>query len=272
MANFKILLKKNLLEMVRNKRIIIFSIVFVAISIISAVTAKFLPVLLEFLLGGLEEAGIGGLYVEKANVSDSYVQFIANMGEIAVLLVAIMFATTITKEKSKGTYATLKMNKVKDHEIVLAHFVAQVILVTASYVLGVAVLVLLNILLFRQIMGIRGFVVLGYIYLLLLVVISFSLFCSCLCKKSGRAYLIVILSYFGLSLLEIIPRINHLNPFHLLTVSTNLMYYENYSLKENLITAIGSLIIVISLVIVSLFIVKNRINNRKEIVNDNNPE
>lgn len=269
MANFVILLKKNLLEMVRNKRIIIFSIVFVIVSVISALTAKFLPELLKLLIKGLEESGIGGIQIAKASVADSYVQYIANMGEIAVLLVGIMFAGTITKEKNTGTYESLKMNGVKDHEIVLAHFVSQVILVTVSYALSVSMLAILNIVLFKQIMGVRGFVVLFYIYLLLLFTISFSLFSSCLCKKSGKSYLLVILAYFGLSFLTVFPKINLINPFNLLNEGNNLMYYETYSLKNNLITFISSFVITCLLVGCSLLVVKNRINNRKG-VNDAN--
>lgn len=266
MRNFIILLKKNLLEMVRNKRIIVFGLVFVAISIISALTAKFLPELYKMLLGTLEA---GDAYVvQEGTVADSYVQFIANMGEVTVLLVGIMFASAITKEKTTGTYQTLKMNGVKDHEIVLSHFVAQVLLVTLSYILSVAVLVVLNILMFKQIMGVRGFVVLLYIYLLLLATISFSLLSSCVCKKSSKSYLIVILSYFGFALLELIPRINKINPFHLLTIGTELMYTEEYILKDHLITSLSSFAIVVIFVILSLFLVKNRINNKREIINE----
>lgn len=268
MVNFMILLKKNLLEMVRNRRIIIFSVVFVFISVISALTAKFLPELISFLFQTFEEGG--SIFVEDGSVADSYVQYVANMGEVSVLLVAIMFVGAIVKEKKSGTYQILKMNGVKDKEIVLSHFVAQIILVSISYMLSVAVFVLLNILLFNQIMGVRGLVVLLYIYLTLLVTIGFSLFVSCLFKKSSRAYLVVILGYFAIGLLDIIPRINKINPFHLLTLANQLMYYEEYSLKENLTTFISSFVIIILLVIVSLVVVKNKINNRKGLNNEDN--
>jgi hypothetical protein len=88
------------------------------------------------------------------------------------------------------------MNGVKDKDIVLSHLVSQIILVGISYLFSVAIFVLLNIILFNQIMGFRGLVALSYIFLLLLVTIIFSLFASCLSKKSGRAYLLVILSPF----------------------------------------------------------------------------
>ena len=117
-------------------------------------------------------------------------------------------------------------------------------------------------------MGLRGFVVLVYIYLLLLVTIAFSLFSSCVCKKSSKSYVLVILSYFGFMLLDLIPRINKINPFHLLTISTELMYTEAYVLKDHLLTSLSSFGIIIILVILSLLFVKNRINNKREIMNE----
>ena len=272
MANFVILLKKNLLEMLRNRRIIIFSLVFVTLSIISSLSARFLPELFNLLLEEMNEMGIGEILAVEGSVADSYVQYISNMGEIAFLLVGLMFVGTIVKEKKSGTYAVLKTHEVKDREIVFSHFVAQIILVTASYILGIAVFVLLNILLFREIMGLRGVVVLFYIYLILLFAICASLLVSCLCKKKNRAYLIAVLGYFALLFLESIPRINKFNPLHLLSVSMNLMYYKDYSLKENLISSISTVLIGAVLVIVSLFVVKNRINNRKEIISEDKPE
>lgn len=272
MGNFAILLKKNLLEMVRNKRIIVFSVVFAAISVISALSARFLPEIFAFLAQSLEEAGMGEIFVEKATVADSYVQYISNMGEIAVLLVGVMFATTIIKEKDSGTYSTLKMSKVKDKDILLSHLVAQFILISVAYILSVATFTLLNILLFRQVMGLRGIVVLGYIYLLLLFMIIFSMFASCLCKKKGKAYLLVILGYFALTFLVAFPRIGKFNPFYLLTNGMELMYYEDYILKDQLITLFVTLGICFVLVLVSLFIIRNKINNRKDTVNEDNTE
>ena len=165
MANFVILLKKNILEMIRNKRILIFGIVFMAISVISALSARYLPDLINALLESMEEQ-IGGTFLVSASVAESYVQFISNIGEIAVLLVGILFAVTISKEKSRGTYNDLVTRGVKDRDIVLAHFASQVIVITVCYLLSIAVFVTLNVLLFNQIMGIRGVVALLYLYLL----------------------------------------------------------------------------------------------------------
>lgn len=269
MANFMVLFKKNIIEIIRSKRIWVFSIVFSGISIISALTAKFLPMLLEFLMDGFKGTIGGSMFIPEGTVADSYIQLISNVGEISVFLVLIMFASVITKEKIKGTYYNLKMNKVSDSNIVLSHLLANVCLVSVSYLVSVAIFVISNIILFNQIMGIRGFVVLSYLYLLLLVAICFAIFVSCICKKNSHAYLIVILSYFVFGFLDIIPKINKFNPMHLLSVGMNLMYYESYSLSENLISGISSIAICAILIILSLFVVKNKIDNTRKEIYDN---
>lgn len=269
MSNFMILLKKNLIEMARNKRVVIFPVIFIAIAIISAVSAKYIPVILEMLLETVNEPGLEQLLIMKPTVADSYVQFISNFSQVSVLVVGIMFANTITKEKKKGTYANLKMNGVSDNDIVLSHFLSQIILITFSFLLSVAVFVVLNIVLFNQVMGLRGLVANLYIYLMLLATICFSLFCSCLFNKKGAGYLTVILTYFGLTFIEVMPKINRVSPFHLTTLGNNLMYYSYYSISNHLFTVSSCLIICALLVIFSLYVVKNKINNKKVMINDN---
>lgn len=264
MANFMILLRKNIIEMIRNKKVLIFAIVFVAISLLSALSAKYLPVIFEALLNDIEEAS-GGLIFFSSTVVDSYVQFISNIGEMGVLLVAILFATSITKEKTKGTYNNLITYGVKDRDIVLAHYVSQLILITVCYLLSVAVLTVLNIVLFSQIMGLRGVVVLTYVYLLLVATLSFTLFCSCLCNKNGKAYLLVILGYFVVSFLEVIPKVNVINPMHLLSLATELMYYPEYVVSEHVMSVIFSVVVSALLVVGAVFVSRSRINNCKMV-------
>lgn len=267
MGNFIILLKKNLIEMLRNKKLIIAMVVFACISFISSLSARFLPELFNVLLEELE-GELGASFMFESTVADSYVQYISNIGQIGILLVVLIFATSISKEKSSGTYSVLSMNKVKDRDIVLAHFVSQLILITISFLLSISVFVVLNIILFKQIMGVRGIVTLGYLYLLLIITSCFTLLCSALVKKKNNAYLFVILGYFILSILESIPKINWLNPLHLLSISSDLMYYKEYLLSEHLTTFISSLIMGVGLLFLVIYICKNKVNNRKMGVNN----
>lgn len=269
MHNFFILLKKNIVEMIRNKRVLIFGIVFIFFSIISAVTAKYMPRLIEWILSQAGEIEGSNAFVVSSTVADSYVQFISNIGQVAILFVPLMFAATIVKEKEKGTYDVLKMNKVNDREIVLAHLTSQIILVTVCYLVSIALFVPLNILFFKQVMGLRGFVAILYLYLLLIVNICITMFISCACKKKGKSYLFVVLVYFILSIVDAIPKVNSFLPYNLLSLSNELMLYSNYKLSDHLITAISTVVISAILIASSIFVTKNRINNSKVNTNDN---
>ena len=129
MRNFKILLKKNFLEFKRTKKWYVYIISFSLIALISALTAKYL---LGALSPFLEMMGV----IYTPTVADSYAQFIANMIEVGYLLIGIMFATTLLKEKNSSTYYTLKSNGVKETQIVLAHYVSKLILITVSYLIS----------------------------------------------------------------------------------------------------------------------------------------
>ena len=127
MNNFKILLKKNFLEINRTKKWWIFIGVFVANAILSSLAARYL---LELLSPVFEMIGI----VYTPTIADAYAEYAANMFEVGYLIIAIMFASSLTKEKSSATYYTLKSNGVKDKEIVLAHYVSKLVLITVSLV------------------------------------------------------------------------------------------------------------------------------------------
>ena len=102
MTNFIVLLKENFIEIVRSKKIFVFSFVFTFLSVISAFTAKYLPLLFEALLSDVE---LGGMYLFEATVANSYVQFISNFGQISVLLICVMFCGSIVKFSSEGQSA-----------------------------------------------------------------------------------------------------------------------------------------------------------------------
>ena len=110
MNNFKILLKKNLLEMVRNKRLIVFSIVFLSISLFSALTAKVLPGLIDWLF---ESLGEDGTYISVLlggnTIAGSYIQYISMITDVALLLILIFFVGTLIKEKKTVNYRSIKL-------------------------------------------------------------------------------------------------------------------------------------------------------------------
>lgn len=260
MHSFMILLKKDFLEIKKNSKWLIYIFVFSLVSVLSVVTAKILPELLNLVF---ENTGMGGLFEYKASVSDSYVQYVANMGETAFLLIIVMFASTLVNEKNSGTYYLLKANNISETKIVMSHFVSKLILISISYLISTALFIGLNLLIFKEYTGIRGFISLSYIYLTLVFALALSLFISSFVKKKSNGYAISLVAYFVLSLLSSIPYIDVYNPLYSLMLASNIITDVDYKVADyvlNLLILVTSIVVLVSC---SIYLFKNKINNRK---------
>lgn len=262
MNNFKILFKKDILEIIRTKKWLVYLISFFAIVVLSVVTARLLPELFNLLL---QDSQGENIFSYEASIADSYTQFIANMGEISWLLIVIMFANTLTKEKNKGTYSLLKSNGVSEKEIVLSHFFSKLLLITVSYLLSVILFMICNLFVFHEYAGLRGVISLSYLYLSLVFALCLSIFVSSIVKKNSRGIVLVIIVYFVLTLLSIFPYIDIYNPMYSLTLANNVIVNSNNETSDFIINLIVTLTLSISLLLASIYLFRNKIDNKKEI-------
>jgi len=90
--------KKELIEHLRNYKLFIFFIVFAIIGILSPLSAKFLPELLE----GLMDDNITIILQEPTYV-DSWIQFFSNINQIGLVVMVLVFSPMMAKEYEKGT-------------------------------------------------------------------------------------------------------------------------------------------------------------------------
>ena len=255
MNNFKILLKNNLLEFRRTKKWIIFISVFAILSILSSVLAKLLSTAFTpiFEMMGIQY---------EASIADAYTQFVANIAETGYLLVSIIFSLSLVKEKTSSTYYTLKSNGVKESEMVLAHFVSKLILLTVSYLIGVIVFVISNLILFNSYTGYRGALCLLLVYLFIVFSLCFSLFVSSVIKKKSLGIVISIVSYFIFSILYVIPKVGPFTPFYGMTLVNDIMY-DNYLVNDVVINIAMLVALSIACIVSGIFLFKNKINNGK---------
>ena len=260
MNNFKVLLKKDLLELKRNKKWIIYITSFLIITLISVITARLLPELFNALL---DVTGIIEGMSYKVSVADSYMQFVANMGEIGLLIILIMFSNTLVKEKSSGTYNLLTSNGVKEYKIVLSHFLSKLILITISYLVSIGLFVGLNLIIFKEYTGFRGVCSLTYLYLTMVFALTLGIFISSVVKKKNLGIILSIVIYFILSILSVFPYIDIYNPLYALTLANEVMTSVDYKLSDYLINLFMLLASSATLLIGSIYVFKNKIDNRK---------
>lgn len=259
MKDFKFLLKKDFLELCRTKKWIIYLVCFSLISVISVLTAKFLPELFNMLFSstGLD------MFEMQATIADSYTQFVANIGETGVLLIAIMFSLILVKEKTSGTGYILQCHGVKDHKVVLSHFVSKLILITASYLVSIVIFVSLNFLIFKEYTGVRGVVSLSYLYLTLVFALALGIFISSISKNNMTSVIVTFGIYFLLTILSAFPYIDIYNPMSTIMMANNIIVNEAYELSDYLINLFVTLGFIVALIGGSIYTYKNKIDNRK---------
>lgn len=125
MNGFFAFLKKELLELSRSGRLIIFGIIFVMFGIMSPAIAKLTPWLFEMAADTIENQGfvIGDVTV---TAFDSWAQFVKNI-PMAMIVVIIMFSGTFTGEYSKGTLIPIVTKGLSRNSVVISKTVVMFI-------------------------------------------------------------------------------------------------------------------------------------------------
>lgn len=122
MNGFTPFLKKEIFELYRRGRLLLFGILFVFFAILSPATAKLMPEILK--MASLESQGITISEV-TVTASNSWEQFFGNLSTILIVFV-IVFAGSVTKEFSGGTAIPLLTKGLSRSAMILSKLVAAV--------------------------------------------------------------------------------------------------------------------------------------------------
>lgn len=98
MRGFVAFAKKEIKENLRNYKFFILGIVFAIVGLLSPLSAKFLPELMESLI---DENMI--IILEEPTYIDSWIQFFSNISQIALVAFVLVFSSVMSKEFEKGT-------------------------------------------------------------------------------------------------------------------------------------------------------------------------
>jgi ABC-2 type transport system permease protein len=102
MTGFATLLRKELLEQWRTRRLIIVAIVFLLFGIMSPLIAKFTPELLKSVGTGMPGAVI---QLPPATTADAVAQLAKNVGQLGVVVAILLAMGAVAAEKERGTAA-----------------------------------------------------------------------------------------------------------------------------------------------------------------------
>ncbi len=182
--NFIIVLRKELMEQWRARRMLIVAAVLALFGLASPLLAKLTPEMLKAIPGlppGVAEA------IPTPTVSDAVAQYIKNMSQFGILLALLMTMGSVAQEKERGTTAIILTHPVNRSVFLMAKFTAMGITFFASLAIAALGCWYYTLLLFEG-LPVGPYLALNALMLLVyLVYIAVTLLCSTIARSQGAA-------------------------------------------------------------------------------------
>ena len=242
------LLKKDIMELYRTKKILVLATVFLFFTILSPISAYLLPDILE-MVGQYDDSIV--IIVPDPTYVDSYTQFISNFSQITILVMIIVFAPLIVEEKRKGTFHTLLNNGVSKSNFVLAKAISQIKVMTLLYLISAGIFLVYTKILFDQALITNWIWFFVSIYLYYVFLICLINLISVISKNNIMSIGISLVAFFGIMLFNFIPIIGKYLPNYLITIATRIIVDNEYLQYIN-INYIVTIVLSISLLLLSV--------------------
>jgi ABC-2 type transport system permease protein len=211
------LLTKELVEQVKNGKLIIFVFVFGFFGLLSPISAKFMP---DIIASFTETQNIQ-IIVPEPTWIDAVGQYIKNLTQMCVFIVILIYMGIISREKETGTLVFLLVKPVKRSTFILAKFssvaIGAVISMIGSFIAASAFSYF-----FFQGFDVIGFAKLNLIMLLYLINILFiTVLFSSIFKSQIMAGVMSFGAFLVLSLLAQVNAVSKFLPSGLLAETNN---------------------------------------------------
>jgi ABC-2 type transport system permease protein len=207
--NFFIVLRKELTEQWRTKRLLIIGAVLVVFGLASPLLAKLTPDLLK---------AVPGLPPEMANLiptptmTDAVAQYVKNMSQFGILLALLMTMGSVAQEKERGTAAMMLTHPISRLTFLLAKFTAIGITFAISLIVAALGCWYYTLLLFDALSWGPFLALNGLMLIVFLVYIAVTLLCSTLVRTQGAAAGLSFAALVLVAGIGSLPRINEYFP------------------------------------------------------------
>ena len=208
MTGFAVLLRKELTEAWRTRRLPLLAIMFVLIGLVSPLTAKFLPDILKAALG--DQAG--SIPLPAADASQAVAQLQKNLGQLGALAAIALAMGAVSGELDKGTAALVLAQPVSRSAFLVAKLVAVGIVLAITTALGMAVAWIYTTVLFEA-LPVGGWVALfALTWLALFAYAALTLWASAATGSTTAAAGLGFVALIGLNLAAVVPAVERVLP------------------------------------------------------------
>lgn len=127
MSGYLAFTKKELIENIRNYRVLLMLGIFIFFGISSPLLAKFMTELIESFEMNME------ITIKEPTAYDSWVQFYKNVSSMGISLTVILFSSSMSGEYTKGTLMIMLTKGLSRRAVILSKYTASVLIMTASF-------------------------------------------------------------------------------------------------------------------------------------------
>lgn len=199
MSKMTVLIRKEILEQWRTKKILIICVIFLFIAVASPILAKILPEIMK-------SVSVPGLSINlpESTYQDSLDQFIKNISQIALLVLVFVVAGVVSDEKSKKTLEIVMTKPISRHKFILSKFISSFLTISVIFVTASVIFYAYTTSIFSPFNLVNYLIMALSILLYILMIVSITIFASTIVKNSimaggiGFASYILFGTIFGL--------------------------------------------------------------------------
>ena len=239
MTNYFVFLRKEVMELVRTKKLLGLLAVFLFFAFTSPVLARYMTEFIALLVPADEALQF---LIPDPVWTDSYVQFYGNIAQIGNVTIILLFMGIIASERQRGT-ADLVLTKGLSHwSFVLSKFVVLSAAVKLTMLVSIAVVFLYTSVLFDTAGNVLHVFLGACAYIVFLVlVVALTVLSSAVAKSNVTAAMIGFLSFLGILLISALPTIGDLLPGNLSSRAMEITAegYFHSNLVGNVLVSLG---------------------------------
>lgn len=253
MNGFATMVKKEILEIYRSKKLLILIILFAFCAIASPILAKLIPTLLKAM------PQTPGLVINLPDPTwrDSIDQFIKNLSQIGLIVIIFMFSGSIAEEKSKKTLEIVLTKPISRTGFIFAKFYSSALYLKIVFILSAIVFYFYTVSILGNFSALNflwfALFLLVFLILVLAVTIFFStIFSNQILAASTTFFVSIIFT----TVIGYIKKLTDYNPSYILSNYKNLM--ADGKIADFLPSGITSLALIIFLIFFAAIIFKRQ--------------
>lgn len=248
MRGYIAFVKKEFMENTRTYKMLILFTVFFIFGVMSPLMAKLTPEILKsYAVEGMQMTSI-----PVPTAKDCYMQFFKNNGQMGLLILVLMFGSTLTREYSKGTLINVLTKGLSRKAVIFAKYTVASVLWTLSILISLLTTYGYTVYLFPKDKVYHLIQSVGCLWIFGLFLLAVIMFVSTLVKNGSSCLLLTAIIICALFTINIAPVVVPYNPLFLASCNND-MLAQNYDftvVKSVIVTLIAIVGLIGSAVVV----------------------